>query len=182
MFGDQPPKAILFCYGIWQETYSLMESEIQGLTFYQGLPSESELMEFTDPKVHTAVVLDDLQHTASNSQVVELLFTRLSHHKHCSCFYLLQNAYIQGKNQRTISLNAKYIEIFRSPRSLMQLQYLNSQIFPDSKNILIQAYKDVMSQHPFSYLVIDLTAHCPDELRIRTAVFPEEETIIYSAH
>ena len=181
MFGDQPPQKVLFYYGIWQSAYTRMEHDIEGITFHEGLPSESELMELTHPDVHTMIVLDDVQHLAANSQVVELIFTRLSHHRHCTCFYLQQNAYVQGKNQITISVNAKYIEVFRSPRSLLQLQYLNAQVFPDSKNILTRAYKDIMSQEPYGYLVIDLTAHCPDELRMRTAIFPGENTIVYCA-
>ena len=179
MFGEDPPKNILYYYGIWQNAYTLMEREIKGIRFQEGLPSETELMQLTDPEVHTVLILDDLQHLSANSQVVELIFTRLSHHRHCTCFYLQQNAYVQGKNQVTISMNAKYIEVFRSPRSLLQLQYLNSQIFPNSKNILSQTYKDVMSQDPYGYVVIDLTAHCPEELRIRTKIFPGEDTIIY---
>ena len=149
MFGDDPPATVLYYYGIWQDTYSEMQKDIEGIRFQEGLPTEAELMELTDPGVHTLIVLDDVQHLAANSQVVELIFTRLSHHRHCTCFYLQQNAYIQGKNQVTISMNAKYIEVFRSPRSLLQLQYLNAQIFPNSKNILIQAYKDIMSQEPY---------------------------------
>ena len=79
----------------------------------------------------------------------------------------------------TIAMNTKYIEVFRSPRSLMQLQYLNSQIFPNDKNILAKSYKDIMSTHNFGYLVIDLTALCIDELRIRSQIFPSDDTIVY---
>ena len=179
MFGEHPPKTVLFYYGIWQDAYEQMRREIKGIKFQEGLPTESELLKLTDPSEHTVIILDDVQHLAANSQVVELIFTRLSHHRHCTCFYLQQNAFVQGKHQVTISINAKYIEVFRSPRSLLQLQYLNAQIFPNSKNFLSQAYKDIMKHDAYGYLVIDLTAHCPDELRLRTAIFPGEDTIVY---
>ena len=179
MFGDDPPKTILFYYGIWQDAYDEMKREIEGIRFQEGLPSESELLELTDPHVHTMIVLDDVQHLAANSQVVELIFTRLSHHRHCTCFYLQQNAYVQGKHQVTISMNAKYIEVFRSPRSLLQLRYLNTQIFANRKNFLAKVYEDIMRHDTYGYLIVDLTAHCPDQLRVRTAVFPGDETIIY---
>jgi hypothetical protein len=91
----------------------------------------------------------------------------------------VQNAFIQGRKQITINLNAKYVEVFRSPRSLLQLSYLNSQIFPHTPGLLIKAYQDAMSQDKFGYIIIDLTASCPDELRIRTKIFPSENTIVY---
>lgn len=179
MFGDVPPAAIRYFYGIWQSTFEEMSKDIKNISFHEGLPSEDELLAFTDPKKHTLIVLDDLMHSASNSSLVELIFTRLSHHRFMSCLYIQQNAYVRGKNQVTISMNAKYIEIFRSPRSILQLKYLNSQIFPHAKNLLIDAYKDVMQEDQYGYLVIDLTAHSPDDYRLRTRVFPKEQTIVY---
>ena len=61
----------------------------------------------------------------------------------------------------------------------MQLRYLNSQLFPDCPGLLIEAYNDVMKTDQYGYLVIDLTAHCPDDIRIRTKIFPGEQTIVY---
>jgi hypothetical protein len=179
MFGDQPPQVIRYYYGIWQPTFDRMKAEIPNISFHEGIPTEEELLEFTKPGVHTLICLDDVMHIASNSSVVELIFTRLSHHRTLTCLYIQQNAYVKGKNQVTISMNAKYLEIFRSPRSLLQLQYLNSQIFPKTKSFLTDAYKDVMSEEQYGYLVIDLTAHCSDELRVRTRVFQGEQTIVY---
>ena len=179
VFDCKPPYKIRYYYGIWQELFAQIQNEIDNISFHQGLPSEEELLEFTDPNIHTMIVLDDLMHEASNSQVVELIFTRLSHHRFLSCFYLLQNPFVQGKTQATINVNAKYIHIFRSPRSLMQLRYLNSQLFPDCPGLLVDSYNDVMKYDEYGYLVLDLTAHCPDEIRIRTKIFPGEQTIVY---
>jgi GTPase SAR1 family protein len=181
MFGESPPKVIRYYYGIWQDTFDDMSKEIQGLSFHKGLPTEDEILSFTDPNSHTLIILDDVMHEAANSEVVELIFTRISHHRCCSCFYLQQNAFIKGKNQVTIGMNAKYVEIFRSPRSLLQLQYLNSQIFPNKKGLLTDAYRDIMHQKSFGYLVIDLTAHCLDEMRVRSQIFPDEGyTVVYN--
>lgn len=179
IFGDHPPVKILYCYGIWQDTFDELQDEIDIISFQKGLPSEDELMEFTDPNLHTCIIIDDLMHEGCDSEVVELIFTRISHHRFCSCFYILQNAFIQGKKQVTINLNAKYIEVFRSPRSLLQLNYLNNQIFPNYPALLSKSYYDVMKEDMYGYLVVDLTAQCPDELRIRTRIFPLEKTIIY---
>ena len=179
IFGEHPPLKIRYYYGIWQDNYDQMKREIENISFQQGLPSEEELMDFTDPKIHTMIIIDDLMDEACNSQVVELIFTRISHHRFCSCFYIVQNAFVQGKKQMTINLNTKYVEVFRSPRSLLQLTYLNNQIFPNNPGLLINSYKDIMNQEPFGYILIDLTAQCPDDLRIRTKIFPSERTIVY---
>ena len=179
IFGEHPPLKIRYYYGIWQDNYDQMKREIENISFQQGLPSEEELMNFTDPKTHTMIIIDDLMDEACNSQVVELIFTRISHHRFCSCFYIVQNAFVQGKKQMTINLNTKYVEVFRSPRSLLQLTYLNNQIFPNNPGLLINSYKDIMNQEPFGYILIDLTAQCPDDLRIRTKIFPSERTIVY---
>lgn len=181
MFRDQPPIKIRYYYGIYQDLFDEMKREIPGISFQEGLPTEEELLEFCDPPNHVLILIDDLMSNASKSDLVEKIFTRISHHKNCSCFYILQNAFVQGKHQVTINLNAKYLEIFRSPRSLMQLSYLNNQIFPNKPNLLIDAYNDVMKNHKYGYVIVDVTPHCPDDLRVRTRIFPKEKTIIFKA-
>lgn len=179
MFGDQPPTKIRYYYGIYQDLFDDMKRDIEGISFQEGLPTEDELLEFCNPPNHVLIMIDDLMSSACKSDLVEKIFTRISHHRNCSCFYILQNAFVQGKNQVTINLNAKYLEIFRSPRSLLQLAYLNNQIFPHKPNLLIDAYNDVMENNKYGYIIIDITAHCPDELRVRTKIFPNEQTIIF---
>ena len=94
MFGENPPKVIKYYYGIWQDTFKNMLNEVQGLSFHEGLPTQDEILNFTDPNSHSLIILDDVMQAAANSEVVELIFTRISHHRYCSCFYLQQNAFI----------------------------------------------------------------------------------------
>jgi ABC-type glutathione transport system ATPase component len=75
LFGEHVPKRIRYYYGIWQNAYDKMLNDIPNMTFQQGLPSESELMEFTDAKSHSLIIIDDLMNQACNSEVVELIFT-----------------------------------------------------------------------------------------------------------
>ena len=180
IFGDQEPQIIRFHYAIWQKSYDDVLSEIEGISFHQGLPTMEEIMEVTNPpNDHVVYILDDLQSEACKSDLVELIFTRVSHHRNLTCFYLLQNPYVQGKNQVTISMNTIYLTILRNPRGALQLKYANAQLFPNHKNFLTQAYEDVMKSDSFGYLLVDLSAHCPQELRVRTKIFPGEQTIIY---
>ena len=59
IFGEHPPLKIRYYYGIWQDNYDQMKREIENISFQQGLPSEEELMDFTDPKIHTMIIIDD---------------------------------------------------------------------------------------------------------------------------
>lgn len=179
LWPSSRPRSILYCFGIWQKLFETMSDEIPNITFHQGLPTEEQVLEFSDPNVHKLLVLDDLMTTGSSSEVVELIFVRISHHKFLSCLYVVQNAFVKGSKQTTIGLNSNYILIFRSPRSLMQLQYLNSQIFPEKRGFLTSAYKDALSLDKHGYLLIDNTPDCDDSLRVRTRIMPEETTFYY---
>jgi hypothetical protein len=46
MFTEDPDK-IPYCYGIYQDLYREMEQSIPGITFLEGLPSKSEIEDFT---------------------------------------------------------------------------------------------------------------------------------------
>ena len=94
MFGENPPKVIKYYYGIWQDTFKNMLNEVQGLSFHEGLPTQDEILNFTDPNSHSLIILDDVMQAAANSEVSELIFTQIAHHRYCSCFYLQQNAFI----------------------------------------------------------------------------------------
>ena len=50
MFTEDPPDKILYCYGIFQDLYREMEQSTPGITFLEGLPSKSEIEDFTCDK------------------------------------------------------------------------------------------------------------------------------------
>lgn len=179
MFGNCPPKVIKYYYGIDQPLYADMKTTIPNIQFQLGLPTYEDLEKFTDSSMHTVIIIDDLMCTAKSSGIVEDIFTKISHHKFCSCFLLLQNLYVQGPSMRNISLNAKYITIFRNPRDAFQLQILGRQLFPTKPNAILESFTDCLKQDKFAYLIIDLTPHTLQNHRIRTAIFPSESTIVY---
>jgi hypothetical protein len=59
MLTEDPPDKILYCYGIYQDLYREMEQSISGITFLEGLPSKSEIEDFTRDIHHHIIVLDD---------------------------------------------------------------------------------------------------------------------------
>ena len=61
------------------------------------------------------IVLDDLMDSAYSTKVIEL-FTKGSHHGKISLVLITQNLFHQGLSSRDISLNSKYIVVFKNPR------------------------------------------------------------------
>lgn len=114
-------------------------------------------------------ILDDLSSEADNEQISNL-FTRNSHHLNISVIMMTQNLYQKGVHWRTISLNAKYLVIFKQPRDLSQVSFLARQVRPFDSKELLRVYNEV-TRPSFSYLIIDFTQGITDILRYRTDIF-----------
>lgn len=123
------------------------------------------------------IVLDDLMLEAFNAKI-SALFTRGSHHKNISVILITQNLFHQGKNSRDISLNAKYIVVFKNPRDKTQFHHLARQIYPENSKELLRVYKEA-TKTPFSYLLIDLTQGIKESLRFRSNVFEKNYATVY---
>ncbi len=178
MFGSQPPQKIRYYYGIYSKAYSELQALIPHMEMIQGMPTLSEVMSFTDPDIHSMILLDDLMNVC-DAEVTELLFSRISHHKQCTVALVLQNLYHQGRRLKTIQLNTKYVVILRSPRDIKQLSILGQQMFPRTPKAIVEAYEDVMTEHKYGHLVIDTTSECDNDKRIRSQVLPGQDTKCY---
>jgi len=101
-------------------------------------------------------------------------FTKKSPHRNISVMYIVQNLFHRGKHHRTISLNAHYMVLFKTPRdhgaSTPNVSQENA-IFPGS---LARAMT-----RPHGYMVIDMKQNTSDILRLRTFIFPGEEQKAY---
>lgn len=175
----RPPTHILYCYGsVWQSIFSDMENQISNISFHSGLPNESELMDLANEKSHFICVLDDLMLEAANSQSVERIFTKGSHHLDMTVVFLVQNIFEKGKFFRTISLNTKYFVLFRNTRDKQQVQTFGRQLYPNKVNYFLNAYSQATS-YPYGYLLVDLNVNIDSRLELRTRIFPGEDTIVY---
>ena len=106
----------------------------------------------------------------SHGDYVDKIFTKFSHHRNISIIYLSQNLFYKSKQNRTMSLNAHYLVIFKSPRDQNQLATLARQMYPGNSKFLIEAFKDA-TQQPYGYLLINLKSDTEERLRIRTNIF-----------
>ena len=173
-----PPEKVLYCYGLYQPLFETMEKELTFVTFHQGLPSEDTLKELASPNHCNLVILDDLMADVTSSSEMENLFVKGVHHLHLSVLYINQNLYCKGKHSRTINLNTHIYVLMKNPRDVSQLQCLARQAFLGKSAFLMEAYKDATSL-PYGYLILDFSPNADELYRVRTQVFPGEDTIVY---
>jgi hypothetical protein len=178
LFKDQSPHSILYCYGVWQSLFNKMEENITNIIFHKGIPNEKIIEDISGNNHHNVIILDDLMQDVVKTPEIETLFSRGAHHKKLTIIYINQNMFCQGKYARTITLNCHYLVLFKNLRDCSQIQRLGQQIFPGKGQGLVEAYKDCMKES-FGYLVIDLSPHAEEDYRLRTKIFPGEDTIVY---
>ena len=166
------PSKVIYCYGEYQKEFD----ELRGVDFIEGFPQD--LNELTQGHDQTLLVLDDLMSECSKDQRVSDLFTRGSHHKGISVLYLTQNLFPPGKLSRTISLNSHYFIVFKNPRDSLGIATLAKQMFPNRTQYLMDSFQDA-TKKPFSYLLIDCHPQTPENIRLRTNIFPGERHIVY---
>ncbi len=163
-----PPEKIIYCYGEYQEIFN----DYPHVTFIEGLPDIS----LFDGKQRTLVILDDLMTETNDS--VSNIFTKVSHHRNVSVVYLSQNLFYKSKQNRTMSLNAHYMVLFKNPRDAVQVATLARQMYPGRSKFLAEAFRDATDK-AYGYLLIDLKPDTEEKYRIRTNIFPGERQYVY---
>lgn len=165
---DPPPEKVMWCYGEWQPLYAT----IRDVEFVEGLPDIKTL----NPKWRTLVIIDDLM--AETDDRVTKMFTKASHHRNTSIIYIVQNLFNKNKENRTISLNAQYMVLFKNPRDASQITHLAKQMYPGHIKYVQESFADATSL-PYGYLLVDLKQDTPDHMRLRTSIFPGETQYVY---
>lgn len=164
---------ILLYYGEWQEAYRELGANIE---FHEGLPQSSDFSH--DPQNAKLVIVDDLMREAAASSsaggAIVDLFTKGSHHRNLSVMFLTQNLFHQGPGQRSISLNATYILVFKNPRDRSQVYHLARQVYPEEPRVLQEAFFDSTTNTPHGYLLLDLKQSTPENCRLRSCIFPDD--------
>lgn len=156
-------------YAVWKP-----DIEVPGIRFIQGLPDPD--IESGPPKL---VVVDDFMTESSKSSAITDLFTKGCHHKNISVFFITQNLFHSGKNQRDLSLNTHYLVLFKNPRDKAQIRHLAQQMYPSNSKFLTEAYLDATNR-PHGYLFLDLKQQTSEDLRVKTNIFPDDgDTVVY---
>jgi ABC-type dipeptide/oligopeptide/nickel transport system ATPase subunit len=149
---------------------------IKNVRFLDSIPDE-----FNNPENKPIlVILDDFMTELDANAGLKIceLFTKGSHHRSISVILITQNIFHKGRYCRDISLNAKYIVIFKNPRDKTQFNHLARQIYPENVRALKNLYKEI-TQVGHSYLFIDLSQGIHDAVRFRTNIFNRSYTTCY---
>lgn len=157
-------KTILWCYSEHGSIGGI--PKIPNLQVCQGIPEKIGAND-RSPKL---IVIDDLMTDKKYESRICDLFIKQSHHRNISILFICQNVFHQSKFYRTISLNAKYLVIFKNVRDKSQFFPLARQLYPENPTQLLNVYKDCTNK-PYGYLMVDLNQETPDAFRFRTDIF-----------
>jgi len=111
---------------VWCHSENNAPHRLKNVTFVKGVPDCE-----TPENIPTPIVLDDLMDSAYSTKVSQL-FTKGSHHRNISLVLITQNLFHQGPSSRDISLNRKYIVVFKNLRNKTQIVHLARQVYPEN--------------------------------------------------
>ena len=171
---ETPPENIIYFYSEYQATFGEIEVLVPGIQFVQGLPDS--MIDSINPNTRNLYIIDDMM--GEKDAVIAKLFTKKSHHGNLSVIYIVQNLFHQSKDHRTISLNASYLVLTKNVRDASQVIHLAKQLYPNNTKFFQQAYQ-LATKEPYTYLFVDLTPTCPDEIRLRSGIFPTDIHYVY---
>ena len=172
------PSRVIYVYGEQHPDLSHLESVYESVEFVKDIKNLLPILPTILPSDRNLVVIDDQMMEAGNLGEISNLFTKGSHHRNITVVYIVQNVFDKGKIHRTISLNSHYIVLFKNPRDQGQARALAQQIFPSKVKFFMEAFQDATQNH-HGYLVLDLHPLTPDEFRVRSHIFRNEEMEIY---
>nr|CAD2159197.1 unnamed protein product [Meloidogyne enterolobii] len=120
------------------------------------------------------LVLDDLM-VGIDQRLIETIFTRGSHNWKMSVILISQHLF--SKELKIPRNNSHYLLLMRNPRERYKLEHLPCKFSLHTQNFL-EAYGDATKEN-FGYLLVDIHPSTPEVLRLRTHIYPNENTIIY---
>ena len=168
------PKEIYWYYGEYQPVYQEIAQQNEKIRFICGEPNLAQLQENChNPRL---IIMDDLMSSIKKESAIQI-FTQGVHHWNMSVVFIMQNLFFSG--QRTARINTKYLVLFKNPADRSQVSTLARQMYPGNAKKMVEAYTDATKQK-YTYLFVDLSQGCPEELRLRTNIFPGEIMIVYT--
>ena len=140
-----------------------MQKEIENLEFVQGVNFEF-IVSLKNNGTKYLLIFDDSCEEICNSKAFVDIATA-GRHRGLSTIYIKHNLFHQSKLGRDVELQNTHIFLFKSPRDVMQVTTLSTQLGLGSE--LVDWYRDATSV-PFGHLLIDLSPRTDDRLRYCT--------------
>ena len=140
-----------------------MQNEIENLELVCGVNFEF-IVSLKNNGTKYLLIFDDSCGKISNSKALVDIATD-GRHRGLSTIYIKHNLFHQSKLGRDVELQNTHIVLFKSPRDVMQVTTLTTQLGLGSE--LVDWYRDATSI-PFGHLLIDLSPRTDDRLRYCT--------------
>ena len=159
--GTFQPKfyKVYFFYQHSQPLYNVMQKKTENLEFVQGVNFEI-IDSLKNNGTKFLLIFDDSCEKICNSKAFVDIATA-GRHRGLSTIYIKHNLFHQSKLGSDIELQNTHIVLFKSPRDVMQVTTLSTQLGLGSE--LVDWYRDATSV-PFGLLLIDLSPRTDDRL------------------
>ena len=167
----EPIDKIIWCYRSYQALFR--DPSLKGVEFVQGFdPSH-----YTTDEGQRIVIIDDLVNDLAECREFIDLWTS-GRHIRVTPIFLTQNLFYQSSVFRTVSLNAKTFVVMKAVRDRRQVMTLVQQMFPEKVKFAKEAILDATKEQ-YSYVILETRQETPEELRIRTKIFPDDNKDFY---
>lgn len=166
---------IIYCSGQGFPKFN----SIHGIELQKFSRLDQNIIDDLNTDNNNLIVIDDNMNTVVNDILISDLFTKISHHKNITIMLLIQNLFPKSKYMRDISSNSTYIVLMSNPRETLQIKTLSSQIDGANSSFILNCFNEATKNKPFSYLFLDFDQNTPDEVRVRSNIFPDEETYAF---
>ena len=140
-----------------------MQKEIENLAFVQGVNFEFIDSLKNNGTKYLLIFGDSCEEICNSKAFVDIATAGI--HRGLSTIYIIHNLFHQSKLGRDVELQNTHIVLFKSPRDVMQVTTLSTQLGLGSE--LVDWYRDATSV-PFGHLLIDLSPRTDDRLRYWT--------------
>ena len=163
--GTFQPKfdKIYFFYQHSQPLYDVMQNEMENLEFVQGVNFDFIDSLKNNGTKYFLIFGDSCEEICNSKAFVDIATT--GRHRGLSTIYNKHNLFHQRNLGRDVELQNTHIVLFKSPRDVMQVTSLSTQLRFGSE--LVDWYRDATSV-PFGRLLIDLSPRTDDRLRYCT--------------
>ena len=170
IFATDPPKLIIYVYRVWQPKYEEMPVDY---FIEDGVDLMEKIRSYARDQ-HTLIVFDDLIYSES-IPTISRLFTVEGRHNNMSLIFVTQKMFVNDEKFREISGNSDYFLVFKNPRNAREIRTLASQMTPGKMDLV--NYYEKATEKPFTYLFINLTQQCQEQVRFLSHLFDKPHVV-----
>ena len=148
---------IFYFYQHYQPIYDSMKKSVEHIQFVEGVDFEFINSLKNDGTKYLLIFDDSFDEICSSKAFVKV--ATAGRHRGLSTIYIKHNLFHQSNLGRDVELQNTHIVLFKSPRDVLQINTLSTQL--ELGSTLLEWYRDATST-PFGHLLIDLSPRRDD--------------------